>query len=102
MPCHPISLTLVPGKVMEWIISEDVVDQLRVNLGIRPSQHGLVNGGFCLANLISFYDKVTRLVDEGKAVSVAYLVFSNPSDTDPHNILMEKRPMAWMDIHPAG
>jgi len=27
----------------------------------------------CLSNLISFYDKVTRLVDEGKAVNAACL-----------------------------
>jgi len=30
----------------------------------------------CLTNLISFYDKVMHLVDEGKAVDVVYLDFS--------------------------
>ena len=29
-----------------------------------------------MTNLISFYDKVTYLVDEGKAVDVVYLEFS--------------------------
>jgi len=43
---------------------------------IRPSQCGFVKGGSCLTNLISFYDKVTYLVDEGKAVDVVYLEFS--------------------------
>ena len=57
-----ISLTSVPGKVMEWIILGAVMDQLKVNQGIRPSQHGFTNGRSCLTNLISFYDKVTRLV----------------------------------------
>ena len=37
---RPISLTLVPGKVMERIISGAIMDQLKVNQGIRPSQHG--------------------------------------------------------------
>ena len=68
---RPISLTLVSGKVMERIISGTIMDQLKVNQGIRPSQHGFTNGRSCLTNLISFYDKVTHLVDEGKAVDVA-------------------------------
>ena len=66
------------------------MDQLKVNQGIRPSQHGFMNGRSCLTNLISFYDKVTRSVDEGQAVDVVYLDFSKASDTVPHNILVEK------------
>ena len=87
---RPISLTSVPGKVMERIISGAIMDQLKVNQGIRPSQHGFMNGRSCLTNLISFYDKVTHLVDEGKAVDVVYLDFSKAFDTVLHNILMEK------------
>jgi len=54
------------------------------------SHHEFMNGRSCLTNLVSFYDKVTRLVDEGKAVGVVYLDFSNAFDTFPHNILVEK------------
>ncbi|KAK4829216.1 hypothetical protein QYF61_002481 [Mycteria americana] len=44
----------------------------------------------CLTNLILFYDKVTHLVDEGKAVDVICLHFSKASDTVSHSILLEK------------
>ena len=44
--------------------------------GIRPSEHGFTKGRSCLTNLISFYNLVTRLVDEGKAVDAVYLDFS--------------------------
>jgi len=60
------------------------------NQGIRPSQHGLMKGRSCLTNLISFYDQVKRLVDEGKAVYVIYLDFSKAFYTVSHSILLEK------------
>jgi len=39
---------------------------------------------------MSCYDKMTHLVDEGKAVDVVYLDFSKAFDTVPHNILVGK------------
>ena len=63
---RPISLTSLFGKVMERIILGTIMDHLKVNQGIKPSQHGFMNGRSCLTNLISFYDKVTHLVNEGK------------------------------------
>ena len=92
---RPISLTSVPGKVMEQIILGAIMDQLKVNLEIRPSQ----NGRSCLTNLILFYDKVTVLVDEDKTVDVVYLDFSKAFDTVPHNILMEKLAAHGLDGH---
>ena len=87
---RPISLTSVPGKVMGWIISGAIMNQLKVNQGIWPSQHGFMNGGSCLTNVTLFYDKVTHLVDKGKAAEVAYLDFSKAFVTVSYSILLEK------------
>ncbi|KAK4831679.1 hypothetical protein QYF61_018676 [Mycteria americana] len=87
---RPVSLTSVPGKLMEQCILIAITWHVEDNQGIKPSQHGFRKGRSCLTNLISFYDKVTRLVDEGKAVDVVCLDFSKAFDTVSHNILLEK------------
>ncbi|KAF1454703.1 putative RNA-directed DNA polymerase from transposon X-element, partial [Spheniscus demersus] len=85
---RPVSLTSVPGKIMERFILRALTRHVRDNQGIRPSQHRFTRGRSCLTNLISFYDRVTRLVDEGKAVDVVYLDFSKAFDTVSHSILL--------------
>ena len=55
-----------------------------------------MKGRLCLTNLI-FYDWVTRLVDEGKAVDVVYLAFSKTFDTVSHIILLGKLAACGLD-----
>ncbi|XP_052556154.1 interferon-induced very large GTPase 1-like [Tympanuchus pallidicinctus] len=92
--CQP---DLGAGKVMERIVLKEITWQVWDNPGIRPSQHGLRKSRSCLTNLISFYDLLTRLVDEGKAVDVVCLGFSKAFDAVSHLILLQKLAARGLD-----
>lgn len=61
------------------------------NETIRPSQQGFEKVRSCLINMISFWDRVTHLVDEEKVVDVVCQEFSEAFDTLSHNILLKKK-----------
>ncbi|CAM5128003.1 unnamed protein product, partial [Eretmochelys imbricata] len=86
---RPVSLTSVPGKIMEQVLKESILKHLEWKV-IRTSQHGFSKGKSCLTNLIAFYHEITGSVDEGKAVAVLFLVFSKAFDMVSHSILASK------------
>ncbi|PKU41872.1 rna-directed dna polymerase from mobile element jockey-like [Limosa lapponica baueri] len=96
---RPVSLTSIPGKVMEQVILSAIKTHIMGNQGIRPSHHGFIEGRSCQTNLIPFYDKITRLLEEGKAVDIVYLDFRKAFDTVPHTILVEKLASHSLDEH---
>ena len=49
--CRTVSLTLVPGKVMEQIILSKIIWYVWDNQGIRPSQHEFMKGRSCLTTV---------------------------------------------------
>ncbi|KAJ7411111.1 RNA-directed DNA polymerase from mobile element jockey-like protein [Willisornis vidua] len=96
---RPISLTLMPGTVMEKIILGSIEKHLKDNTVIAHSQHRFMRGKSCLSNLISFYDKVPHLADQGKPVDIILLDFSKAFNTVSHRILLDKMSRTQLDKH---
>lgn len=96
---RPVSLTSIVGKLMETLLKDRIVEHLKSHGLQDEKQHGFTSGRSCQTNLIDFFDWVTKIIDGGGAVDIAYLDFSKAFDTVPHRRLINKLQSLSMDSH---
>lgn len=70
-------------KILEQIIKQDVCEHLENNGVVSSSQHMSAENKSCQTNLISFFDKITNLVDCGNAMETVYQDFNNALTNSP-------------------
>ena len=87
---RPVSLTSIPCKIFESIVKDSLMSHLQEHNLIKDSQHGFMPGRSCATNLILFQDKLTKIVDQGKAADIFYLDFAKAFDKVPHERLLQK------------
>ena len=87
---RPISLTSVPGKIMERLIRDEIVDHMKQNQLFSKSQDGFLAGRSCTTQLLEFLEDITTALDQGDDVDVIYLDFCKAFDKVPHKRLLKK------------
>lgn len=97
-----VSLISVPGKTMEKIVLGFTEKHLKDLAVIGHSQHKFMRGKPCSTNLSSFYDKVTHLVDQGKAADVIFWTFRKTFNIVSHGIFLDKSSSMQQDKYNRG
>ena len=87
---RPISLTSVPGKIMEKLIRDKLVDHMTSNNLFSNTQHGFISGRSCITQLLEYIEDLTEAIDNGEDVDVIYLDFCKAFDKVPHRRLVYK------------
>lgn len=72
------------------IIKQSIYKHLEDNEVTRNSQYAFVKNILSLTNLISFFDRVSALVDKGDVTKMIHLNFSEAFDNISHDSLISK------------
>ena len=87
---HPISLTSVPGKLMERLVKNAIVEHMTTNNLFSEAQHSFLKGKSCVTQLLEYLEDITESMDNGNDVDVIYLDFCKAFDKIPHRRLIKK------------
>ena len=84
-----ISLTPVPGKLLERIIKNKRIQHMTDNNLFTNCQHGFIAGKSCATQLLEYMEDITEALDKGYGVDIIYLDFQKAFDKVPHTRLLK-------------
>ena len=73
-------MTSIIIKIFEKIIRKNLVDFFNEHNLFNHNQHGFRSARSCLSQLLSHFDKIISLLEEGKIVDIIYLDFAKAFD----------------------
>jgi len=92
---RPILLTSVPGKVMEKLVRDVMMNHLERNGLISKNQHGFVHKKSCLTNLLETMDAVTNAYNNGHHAFIVFLDFQKAFEVCHASLLYKLKPYGY-------
>ena len=85
---RPILLTSIISKVLERIIWKQESSFIDKKGCLNSTQHRFRSGRSCLSALLSVFDDIMHMLEDGGSVDMVYLDFSKAFDKVDHGILL--------------
>ena len=85
---RPTALTYHLIKIFEKVIRKNIVSYMDKHHLFNESQHGFRQARSCLSQLLSHYNQILNLLEQGLNVDVAYLDFAKGFDKVDFNTIL--------------
>ena len=90
---RPVSLTCIACKLMEHVVTSNIMAHVDRNNILNPLQHGFRTLGLsCDTQMVEFVDNITKNLDSGKQIDCLIFImdFSKAFDKVSHCLLVHK------------
>jgi len=87
---RPISLTTVPCRILERVISDHLMNHLNANKLLSDDQFGFTPGKSTVLQLLCCLDDWSKAIEAGSPVDIVLIDFAKAFDSVPHKKLCAK------------
>lgn len=94
---RPISLTSIPCKLLEHIISSAIMKYLTKHNHLFSNQHGFQQGRSCETQLFELVSDIYEAVNDSSQIDAIFIDFAKAFDKVAHNRLLQK--LRYFNIH---
>ena len=87
---RPVSLTSCMYKILETIVTDQIMSHLKENNMLSDQQHGFSRGRSCCTRLLEVINDWSESSDRGHPLEAIYLDYRKAFESVPHHRLLEK------------
>ena len=87
---RPVALTNHLTKIFERVLRKHIIKHMEENDLMNKTQHGFRKGFSTITQVLTYYESILSILEDGGNVDSIYLDFSKAFDKVDHTILMRK------------